>query len=76
MHLAQAKILFFEDKPLGAPEGAPFSFLFVTGTRTHCKLSFTLLLVVGLYFPRNFTNRQTKLDFFPQIWQTLDIVLL
>jgi len=39
-------------------------------------LGYFLFLVVGLYLPLNFTSRQASIDFFPQIVQTLDIVIL
>jgi len=50
--------------------------LFLEGNLTHCKLGYFLFLVVGLYLPLNFTSRQASIDFFPQIVQTLDIVIL
>ena len=37
------------------------------GKRTHCKLGCFLFLMVGLYFPLNFTLLPTIVPFFPQI---------
>jgi hypothetical protein len=37
------------------------------GKRTHCKLGFCFLLIVGLYFPRSLILRQTRVYFFLQI---------
>ena len=60
MHLVQAKILL-------PAKILKFLCLVSTGTRVHCRLGYFLVLEVGLYFPRSFTNFVIILDFFAQI---------
>ena len=61
IHLAQAKTLF-PRKRAWSPRGfTPEANL------THCKFGYFLFLMVGLYFPLNFTLLPTITPRFPQI---------
>ena len=67
IHLVQAKILL-------PAKILKFLCLVSTGTRVHCRLGYFLVLEVGLYFPRSFTNFVIILDFLAQITHAFAII--
>ena len=64
MHLAQAKTRLPEARPDCA------------GRRVHWRLGYLLFFFVGLYFPLNFTRYPPISDFFLQIVQILEAIIL